>query len=511
MIRHKIFLLLILSVFLSLLLACEADVAGIDISTTINQDSSALTVMSLGFIPLEDKEFGSNDIDCSLDEGLPPGTSVDMQFHGREIWCVITIPSENVEALRAWYAELTDGYVKVNCFQFKDDLFLYDLELFAAGAEDPDEEPTGTNAPFNWHLTLPGQIQSSNADTQEGNTLTWLWNTNFSPADLPFIVRANLAEGESCPTGATELTILINNDGAGSAILRIPIPTMASQLESQLTEEVGRLGWTITGIVPPGGGPGMIEATRPFGSDQEFNRIIKSVPGLAGTSSALKLAISDVEGTGQRVYDFSARQLDMAGHQSYWTSLDETLPTPAFELTVSPPGSVESTSGAWTYPNLLVMTWEPQTGVPKVSLSFRSVLNPENEAEDSYEVEANIKLISDRFLKETETGQVVRDPSFIQRGMLIAMGPGKVNNLTNGKLYACGDYQTRVLKWLDEIRLNSDQAIRDQLRGLDYGPIQAYTGGHQAVVLFPKGVRLANHRFGSRSLARTNPARFHHG
>jgi len=487
MTRHKILFLLILLVILSVLLACDVDVAGIDISTTINQDSSALTVMSLGFIPLDDDEFGSNDIDCSMDEGLPPGTSVDMQFRGSEIWCVITIPSENVDALRAWYTGLTDGFVKINCFQFKDDLFLYDLELFAAGAEDPDEESSGTNAPFNWHLTLPGQINSSNADAQEGNTLTWLWNTNFSPADLPFIVRANLAEGESCPSGATELTLLINDDGAGSAILRIPIPIKAPDLEGVLTEEIGRLGWTITSITPPGNGPGMIESTRPFGSEQEFNRIIKSVPGLAGTSSELKLAISDVEVTGQRVYDFTARQLDMGSHRSYWAALDETLPTPAFELTVSPPGSVESTSGAWTFPNLLVMTWEPQTGVPKVSLSFRSVLNPDNEAEDSYEVEANVKVITDRFLKETETGQVVRDPSFIQKGMLLVMGPGKVNNMTNGQLYACGDYQTRVLKWLDEIRLNPDKATRDQLRGLDYGPIQAYQGGHQAVVLFPMG------------------------
>ena len=117
MTRHKILFLLILLVILSVLLACDVDVAGIDISTTINQDSSALTVMSLGFIPLDDDEFGSNDIDCSMDEGLPPGTSVDMQFRGSEIWCVITIPSENVDALRAWYTGLTDGFVKINCFQ----------------------------------------------------------------------------------------------------------------------------------------------------------------------------------------------------------------------------------------------------------------------------------------------------------------------------------------------------------------------------------------------------------
>jgi hypothetical protein len=66
-------------------------------------------------------------------------------------------------------------------------------------------------------------------------------------------------------------------------------------------------------------------------------------------------------------------------------------------------------------------------------------------------------------------------------------GAGTANNMTNWETFACGDYQTRVLDWLDKIRTDPDPAVRAQLAGLDYGPVQAYRGGHQAVVLFPRG------------------------
>jgi len=52
--------------------------------------------------------------------------------------------------------------------------------------------------------------------------------------------------------------------------------------------------------------------------------------------------------------------------------------------------------------------------------------------------------------------------------------------------YVCGGWQGKVLQMLDAMRNGSpeEKAVFDHF---DYGPIQAYYGGHQAVVIYPKG------------------------
>jgi hypothetical protein len=55
------------------------------------------------------------------------------------------------------------------------------------------------------------------------------------------------------------------------------------------------------------------------------------------------------------------------------------------------------------------------------------------------------------------------------------------------KDYTCGGYQAKVLAFLDAIKWSQDPAERAMLDKFDYGPIQAYYGGHQAVVIYPKG------------------------
>jgi len=52
--------------------------------------------------------------------------------------------------------------------------------------------------------------------------------------------------------------------------------------------------------------------------------------------------------------------------------------------------------------------------------------------------------------------------------------------------YVCGGWQGKVLEMLDAMRNGTDteKAVFDHY---DYGPIQAYYGGHQAVVIYPKG------------------------
>jgi len=47
--------------------------------------------------------------------------------------------------------------------------------------------------------------------------------------------------------------------------------------------------------------------------------------------------------------------------------------------------------------------------------------------------------------------------------------------------YVCGGYQSTVLDFLEDLRKTK------QMEGYDFGPIQAFGGGHQAVVVYPKG------------------------
>jgi hypothetical protein len=55
------------------------------------------------------------------------------------------------------------------------------------------------------------------------------------------------------------------------------------------------------------------------------------------------------------------------------------------------------------------------------------------------------------------------------------------------KEFACGGYQDKVLKLLDGLKFSKDPCERQLLDDWDYGPIQALSGGHQAVVIYPKG------------------------
>lgn len=57
--------------------------------------------------------------------------------------------------------------------------------------------------------------------------------------------------------------------------------------------------------------------------------------------------------------------------------------------------------------------------------------------------------------------------------------------------YTCGSYQSKILTWLDGIRMGKNPEQKAWLDKFDYGPIQTncgfVPGGHQAVVIYPKG------------------------
>ncbi len=51
--------------------------------------------------------------------------------------------------------------------------------------------------------------------------------------------------------------------------------------------------------------------------------------------------------------------------------------------------------------------------------------------------------------------------------------------------FACGGYQSKVLNFLTSLKFSEDPCERALLEKWDYGPIQAWWGGHQAVILYP--------------------------
>lgn len=187
-----------------------------------------------------------------------------------------------------------------------------------------------------------------------------------------------------------------------------------------------------------------------------------------------------------RTYDLRGR-LDFSAWAEAWPSaFADQAPTP-FLLEYLPAGTVETVSGGWTTTGPLVLACTGE-GVASVPLRAVSVLQPELEVEIDPDLTAElIENLGRSFVQTIPTGQVQTDPSLIQRALGVVFSPGTANNMTTWTTFACGDYQTRVIQWLDSIRTNPDPEVRAQLAGIDYGSIQAYRGGHQAVVVFPRG------------------------
>lgn len=191
--------------------------------------------------------------------------------------------------------------------------------------------------------------------------------------------------------------------------------------------------------------------------------------------------------TGIQQFDFRGR-IDLSGYAAYWQSMHPDLEPPPFRFSYLPPGTLDSTSGNWTDDILLELRWTPGQPPSNYPLRAISVIEPLLEQDVfSDQVDANLDTIKDRFLDEIPQGQILQNPTIKQRILMGVFSPGLASNMTNWTTWSCGDYQTRVLGWLDGIRTSDDPQVRQQLAGLDYGPVQAYRGGHQAVVVFPRG------------------------
>lgn len=440
--------------------------------TDVGLEGDGSFTLAIGFLVDEDDEAEAG---CEF-ETLPiPGATVREEVRDGATWCVMTAAFSDLEELRSMYETLFEEAASVECLAFREDELVYDLRLYSEGGSE------GDGGAMPWQLTVPGRIGSHNADEVRGDTLIW-WITDFVGEKA---LQLNLGPDGLCPTDLYLVQFNVWEDGTGTAILTVPtLPT--GEDDTQLViAELRQRGWTVS---DPASGAINFAATRDWDSAAEFQSLAAAIPPLDGSDSEFNLDLQEDPDTGLLRFTFRGR-VDLSSYVDYWQRINPQLETPPFRFDYIPAGTLDSVSGDWTDNILLEVFWTPESARTSVPVRAISVIEPLLEQEvDPATADANLDTIRSRFLDEIPTGQVQQDPSVLQRILMgVGASPGLANNMTNWTTWSCGDYQTRVLAWLDSIRTSSDPEVRAQLAGLDYGPVQAYRGGHQAVVVFPRG------------------------
>lgn len=455
------------------LLIAACDVIGGSMDTVIEVDESGYVEISVGFA----EDPASDPTDCAEDQGeWPPGTSVTTSRGSGAVWCNYQIPFGTLQELRNLYDTLFADALRIQCLAFQDERLIYHVELIS------DEAGEGDSYSIPIRLHLPGPIGSHNADEVDGNVLTW----NLTPFVGTRPLKVNVPEDELCPTGFFEVFLLVNDDGTGTATLTIPFYAAGNGVEA-LAGTLRSAGWEVDGA--EAASPGLLDvfqARRRWDSQESFAELAQAIPPLTRSDSSLQLQLFEDQGTGFLQFRFNGR-LDVTRYATFWESYSGAMPPP-LRFIYSPPGTVDTVAGSWTNTAQLELVWNAEGAGGPFPLQAVTVLAPELTQEVSDETAtANLDALATDFLNEIPAGQVTTDPTLKQRALGVFFAPGTVNNMTNWTTFACGDYQTRVLRWLESIRTHPDPQVRAQLGGLDFGPIQAYNGGHQAVVLFRRG------------------------
>jgi hypothetical protein len=480
--------LAVLILLLCVLAAC--DILAVEMRINVTPDGSGDLEWTIGSYLQRDADGNliPNEDGCTVeddDEFMLPGYTTRERTVGDQYWCSINAPLAGLDRLDAFLKAFGEEVIRVNCLGFDDDRFLFDVSLLQGMPADTDTSDLRGDEYFLWQLTVPGSIDLHNAHQKEGNTLTWTWPAAAPAGAGGLPVQVNMPPDGRCPFGGVLLFLTVEEDGTGSARLTVPEPPVTDPPAPLNVGALTAAGWSILGgsqSAQP-----QIQAWRQFSNEEELQQVILAVPGFAGGGSTLALQMLEDEVTGWREYKFSAR-IEMEQYGPYWSSVAPDRDPPRFRFDLSLPGVLESAPGQWTDSTRLAAEWEYDTGSTRLTLQATSSHAPESETPSAETIQRNLETLTGRFLTEIPPGQYTIDPSWLQ-GYLLARGaqPGHVNNLTNGKLFACGDYQTRVLQRLTEIRIHPDPAVRALLDGLDYGPIEAYRGGHQAVMIFPRG------------------------
>jgi len=108
--------------------------------------------------------------------GLPQGSRIEKEQRGDTYYCIVTSPFTSLESLRNSYG--TKG-VTIHQMELVDGKFVYDLTINGAALISGDGSQFSNFQPtLNWQVTAPGTVGDNNADKVDGNTLTWVINTN---------------------------------------------------------------------------------------------------------------------------------------------------------------------------------------------------------------------------------------------------------------------------------------------------------------------------------------------
>ena len=150
----------------------------IRINTEVQADGSGTTSTEIGFtdeevaLLSEIDETPATFCDAADDEeGFPQSATQRIENREDGTYCVIEVPFNSLSELRDFYAD-GEGIV-VNRLEFVDDVFYYDMMVDMTMEDAADFEGAGVDFEFNWSVTMPGEVQSHNADRVEGSTLTW--------------------------------------------------------------------------------------------------------------------------------------------------------------------------------------------------------------------------------------------------------------------------------------------------------------------------------------------------
>lgn len=166
---------------LIVLVALMASACTFQFSTTVNEDATGKFVMELGITAEELAQleaFGGESFDtlCTEDEFAPSGVegaTVVQEERGDEIWCVATVPFNDLAGLETIYRDMD---VQINTLSLSDGDFVYDVN-FGFGA-DPDTDLSalaamGVELNLVWQVVTPGRVTDHNGDEVDGDMVTW--------------------------------------------------------------------------------------------------------------------------------------------------------------------------------------------------------------------------------------------------------------------------------------------------------------------------------------------------
>lgn len=184
---------------LVVLLALLASACTFQFSTTVNEDGTGKFVTEFGLTTDEISQleaFGGESFDdlCTEDEFAsdgPEGATVVQEERGDEIWCVATLPFNDLSGLEEAYRDMD---VQINTLSMTEDEFVYDV-TFNMGGEEGDLgalAAMGVELNMYWQVVTPGRVTEHNADEVDGDVLTW----NLDPTGTANLqVRSNVGGG----------------------------------------------------------------------------------------------------------------------------------------------------------------------------------------------------------------------------------------------------------------------------------------------------------------------------